>query len=253
MSPDPSGLVYADPTNPQSLNLYSYALNNPLAFLDPSGLTACFYGGKGDTIENDHDPTDYEDVPDQQTCADNGGSVIQNTTFVDVQADTNDSDITTTTVEVFDTISYKACPSSEFKITGIAPNQAPGPGEFTPSKRSPKNGEVAISPANFGVPYATIAQRSAAQRGVVSAVLHNIIIFPEFNTNTAPLPKNVPNTPFGAPSGPYSPAGVIGPLTSSNAIDVYRYPTNQTANASTRVTTPAIFVPNNSVGVGCPQ
>jgi len=37
-SPDPSGLYYADPTNPQSLNLYSYALNNPLTNIDPTGL-----------------------------------------------------------------------------------------------------------------------------------------------------------------------------------------------------------------------
>jgi RHS repeat-associated protein len=31
LSPDPSGLVYADPKNPQSLNLYAYVLNNPPA------------------------------------------------------------------------------------------------------------------------------------------------------------------------------------------------------------------------------
>jgi RHS repeat-associated protein len=49
MSLDPSGLLYADPTNPQSLNLYAYALNNPLKLVDPTGLTACFYGGHGDT------------------------------------------------------------------------------------------------------------------------------------------------------------------------------------------------------------
>ena len=28
-SPDPSGLYFADPTNPQSLNLYSYAAGGP--------------------------------------------------------------------------------------------------------------------------------------------------------------------------------------------------------------------------------
>jgi RHS repeat-associated protein len=38
MSPDPSVLDYADPTNPQSLNLYSYVINNPLRFIDPFGF-----------------------------------------------------------------------------------------------------------------------------------------------------------------------------------------------------------------------
>jgi RHS repeat-associated protein len=42
MSPDPSGLFYADQTNPQSLNLYSYVRNNPLINIDPTGLD-CVY------------------------------------------------------------------------------------------------------------------------------------------------------------------------------------------------------------------
>ncbi len=38
MSPDPSQLYYADPTNPQSFNLYSYGQNNPLINIDPTGM-----------------------------------------------------------------------------------------------------------------------------------------------------------------------------------------------------------------------
>ncbi|MGH9691919.1 MAG: hypothetical protein ACRD4C_12715, partial [Candidatus Acidiferrales bacterium] len=35
MSPDP-GNAGADPGNPQSWNMYSYVLNNPLGIVDPS-------------------------------------------------------------------------------------------------------------------------------------------------------------------------------------------------------------------------
>ena len=38
MSPDPSQLDYADQTNPQSLNLYSYVRNNPLINTDLTGM-----------------------------------------------------------------------------------------------------------------------------------------------------------------------------------------------------------------------
>jgi RHS repeat-associated protein len=42
LSPDPSGLGYADPGNPQSFNLYSYVQNNPLINTDPTGMD-CVY------------------------------------------------------------------------------------------------------------------------------------------------------------------------------------------------------------------
>ena len=42
LSADPSGLYYANPTNPQSLNLYPYSRNNPLINIDPTGLD-CIY------------------------------------------------------------------------------------------------------------------------------------------------------------------------------------------------------------------
>lgn len=43
MSPDPSGEEYASLRNPQSLNLYSYVINDPLKYVDNLGL--CSVGG----------------------------------------------------------------------------------------------------------------------------------------------------------------------------------------------------------------
>ena len=37
-SPDPAGMFVADPTNPQSWNLYAYVMNNPLKYIDPTGM-----------------------------------------------------------------------------------------------------------------------------------------------------------------------------------------------------------------------
>lgn len=42
LSPDPSGLAYANLADPQSLNLYSYVGNHPLTFVDLEGL--CWKG-----------------------------------------------------------------------------------------------------------------------------------------------------------------------------------------------------------------
>ena len=41
MSPDPLGLGASDVTNPQSFNLYAYALKNPTSLTDPLGLQTC--------------------------------------------------------------------------------------------------------------------------------------------------------------------------------------------------------------------
>jgi hypothetical protein len=56
MSPDPYDGSY-DPSNPQSFNRYTYAMNNPVSYVDPSGLDACVYknGDGTSTIINAED------------------------------------------------------------------------------------------------------------------------------------------------------------------------------------------------------
>jgi RHS repeat-associated protein len=52
LSPDPSELYFADQTNPQSLNLYTYALNNPLINTDPTGEECVWDDGSFDSKDD---------------------------------------------------------------------------------------------------------------------------------------------------------------------------------------------------------
>jgi RHS repeat-associated protein len=61
LSPDPSGLYYADSANPQSFNLYSYVRNNPLINVDPTGLDCLYFNNDGSLNRNEPGDCDSPD------------------------------------------------------------------------------------------------------------------------------------------------------------------------------------------------
>ena len=66
MTPDP-GNAGADPSNPQSWNMYSYVLNNPLINIDPTGLYCVDSGGN--VLVSDKNTPTYNTQGD---CENNG-------------------------------------------------------------------------------------------------------------------------------------------------------------------------------------
>jgi RHS repeat-associated protein len=117
MSADPSGDFVASTANPQSWNMFSYVLNNPFRFVDPSGR-ACVYSGSGDY----GDPNNYEDDSSGgQDCATAFGSPA-------TQVTTTDS---------FDSVPY--FPFQWDFFGGLSNGGAPAGGAFTPPGSAPNN------------------------------------------------------------------------------------------------------------------
>ena len=131
-----------------------------------------------------------------------------------------------------------------FKVTGIAPGQAPGTTAISQTPRAGiPNGGVAIKPGNFGVGGINSSNRS---------VFLGMTFTVEWST-AGPL-----GVPSGIPTqGPFFPVDNIGPASvrnsPGNAFDVYNYPSFKQAWASTRTVMVTTYIPANTAGVKCPQ
>jgi hypothetical protein len=94
MTPDPMGNYYANPAFPQSWNLYSYVMNNPVNLIDPSGLDCVYMNDIGQAVESiDHHT-------DQSECWSNGGywanGTVTGASSVVTHANDNNLDIFST-------------------------------------------------------------------------------------------------------------------------------------------------------------
>ena len=80
-SPDPSALDYADPTNPQSLNLYAYAWNNPLINIDPTGLECVWSDGSYDSNDDSSTGDKAGTSGNHSGCTGQGGAWVGHSFF----------------------------------------------------------------------------------------------------------------------------------------------------------------------------
>jgi len=88
MSPDSGWFLAADPSNPQSWNMYAYAMNNPLSNVDPDGYDCVYLSDSGTDIDGQNG---IDTNSNSGECGSNGGYWVDGTvTHVQLYSNNND-------------------------------------------------------------------------------------------------------------------------------------------------------------------
>jgi len=164
--------IVPHPGNPQSLNRYSYVINNPLLYRDPTGHEGEFeefnifivdpFWGSSNFIST---PSISESDSSQNTILDNNVSSI---TMGGIGSQiTSNQSVGNNPVNYTDLFGLEKTCACQATFTAVGPNQAIGIGALG---ISPPNDSVAISPAAFGLPYDTIAERLATQKEIIANI-----------------------------------------------------------------------------------
>ena len=79
LSPDQAFIAW-NLSNPQSFNLYSYVLNNPLSFIDPTGRDCVYFNNAGNGVESVDPDTSSQSLNQRASdCGANGGAYLNGT------------------------------------------------------------------------------------------------------------------------------------------------------------------------------
>jgi len=129
LSPDPGWFISAHPENPQSWNQYSYVLNNPLSFTDPTGLDCVYLNDAGNGIEE----VDADVDTSQRQCSKTGGSYVPGQ-LTGYATDSSDPDNTITKLQYSPYTSNADFTGPQPSVAGSYMNVNPSTIPLTPSQ-----------------------------------------------------------------------------------------------------------------------
>jgi RHS repeat-associated protein len=115
LSPDPAGPWVADSADPQTWNMYTYGLNNPLINTDLDGLDCVYFNADGAGIDG---PNGIDHNSNSGECGANGGDWVNGTVRSATYFAGSDAWAFQSSDSSYSYLTYAYAPSSEANATG---------------------------------------------------------------------------------------------------------------------------------------